>query len=75
MGATYGIFSYVFPVETYTYYATAFAVFPVIWLPFGLRHRKAMIRFVLLTGYAKEKAWGDELQSSHESRASICRQR
>ena len=43
------LFFYVIRVENYIYYATAFAVFLVIWLPFGLRHRKAMIRFVSST--------------------------
>jgi Zn-dependent protease with chaperone function len=61
MGATYFILSYIIGVKNYAYYIVAFGVFFLIWLPFGLWHRKKMIRFALSTEYAKEKGWDKEL--------------
>ncbi len=61
IGASYFVLSFIFGVKNYVYYIVAFGVILLIWLPFGLRHRKRMNRFALSTRYAKEKGWQSEL--------------
>ena len=62
VAATYFILSDIIGVKNYVYYILTFTVFFLIWLPFGLRHRKEMIRFALSTRYAKEKGWDNKLK-------------
>lgn len=46
--------------EGYVYCLIPYAVFTLISIPFGLRHRREMARFALSTDYAKEKGWDSE---------------
>ncbi len=57
LAAAYFILSDIVGVKNYVYYILVFAVFFLIWLFFGFRHRGEMTRFALSTRYAKEKGW------------------